>query len=213
MRRDAPALCFNDYRLIRAFRAVEELTPFLPAGAAALPSSASKDLFLDQQAVMLFGGSWDLGYFQENVVFDWSVFPVPAPAGEDTHVIFQPDVGIGINRGTAHPQEARLFLEWLMSRAAINLTAENLPGFYPLSNIRVTGSSDRHDFEFQQLANRYPTDIRWAYTEISNRVPSGIDLFRENLNRLAREEINAAQAAQNLQTGLGEWYPPAQTCR
>jgi raffinose/stachyose/melibiose transport system substrate-binding protein len=210
---EGPNLCFDNYRVIRAFRAIEELRPFLPPNAATIQSSTSKELFVKQQAAMLFGGSWDLGYFQDNLVFEWSIFPVPAPEGSNTYVIFQPDVGIGINRSTAHREEAQLFLNWMMSRAAVNLTAENLPGFYPLGKIRITGSSNRYDYQFQRLANRYPTDIRWAYTEISNKSPSGIDLFRVNLNRLVKGEITAAAAARNVQAGLGEWYAPAQTCR
>jgi len=60
-------------------------------------------------------------------------------------VIFQRDVGIGINRESAYPEETRLFLEWMMSKEAVDLTPQ--------------------------------------------------------------------EAAQHLQSGLGEWYEPAQSCK
>ena len=60
-------------------------------------------------------------------------------------MIFQPDVGIGINRESAYPEEARLFLEWMMSKEAVDLTAQNLAGFYPLNKIETSQASGADD--------------------------------------------------------------------
>lgn len=178
-----------------------------------ITSQISKELFLQQKAVMLFGGSWDLKKITEKASFNWDVFAVPAPSSQKTYVIFQPDIGIGINRATAHPAEARMFLEWLMTKDAVQLMAENLPGFYPLNKREASHGSNSNDTKFLNLANNHETDIRWMYTEINSQQPGAADIVRTSLYQMMTGSLTAAEAAQNLQNGLGEWYEPAQTCR
>lgn len=212
MQTDGTNLCYNDQQVVDVFRAVEMLKPYLPEDAATINSQTSKELFFSQKAVMLFGGSWDLKTVSEGAEFDWDVFALPGPVS-NTYVIFQPDIGIGLNRDTAHYEEARLFLEWLMTEDAVNLTSENLAGFYPLNRNKPRESSDLDDMKFLNLVNSFPTDIRWTYTEISNQVPSALEIVRRDLYNMLTLNLTPEEAAQNLQNGLGEWYEPAQNCQ
>jgi raffinose/stachyose/melibiose transport system substrate-binding protein len=205
--------CFNDRRFEQAFGAIESLKPFLPAETATMSSTESKELYISQRAAMLFGGSWDLQYFTDNSPFQWSVFAPPAPAGNTTYVVFQPDVGVGLNKDTDHPTEARAFLNWLRTKDSTNLAAKSLTGFYPLINDRPENADNIHNTEFLQLANRYPTDIRWSYTEVSDEYPKASETVRFALNDMATNRITAQEAADNLQQDLAEWYAPAQTCK
>ncbi len=145
--------CFNDSHAIRAFHSIEEIMPYMSADFTTVSSYTSKQRFINQKAAMLFGGSWDLRYFLENAKFDWGVFASPAPSGSQTTVIFQPDIGIGINNqvSSAHQKAALRFLEWLMTEKGLNLTNEILPGFFPLSNTQTQPSNNSHSAEFQQL--------------------------------------------------------------
>ncbi len=213
MRTDGTSLCYNDASIVRAFQAIEDLKPYLPENAARINSQTSKELFLQGNAAMLFGGSWDLQKISNEADFNWDVFAVPASFVQRTYVIFQPDIGIGINRATPHPDEAKLLLEWLMTREAVNLTSEKLPGFYPLGTTQVTRSSDPNDEKFLTLVNDYPADIRWMYTEISNKTPSALEIVRQSLYEIAALDLPAQAAADRLQAGLGEWYEPAQNCK
>ena len=215
MQTDGTSLCYNDQRVVNVFQAVEALKPYLPEDAATINSQTSKELFFNQRAVMMFGGSWDLETVSneaQQASFEWGVFAPPAPASQ-TFVIFQPDAGIGINRDTAHFAEAKMFLEWLMTEKAVNMAAEKLAGFYPLNSIRPTQGSGPDDLKFLTLVNSYPTDIRWMYTEISNEVPSALEIVRQDLNHMLTVDLTPQEAAQNLQNGLGEWYEPAQNCQ
>jgi raffinose/stachyose/melibiose transport system substrate-binding protein len=213
MQTDGTSLCYDDTRVVRAFQAIDDLKPFLPDNAATINSQTSKELFLQEKAAMLFGGSWDLQKISNEADFNWDVFAVPASFVQETYVIFQPDIGIGVNRATAHPDEAKLFLEWLMTKDAVSLTAQKLPGFYPLSNIEVTKGSDPNDAKFLKLVNDYPADIRWMYTEISNKSPSALEIVRQSLYEMMAFDLAPQEAASRLQSGLGEWYEPAQSCR
>lgn len=214
MKTDGTAMCYNSRRVVDAFEAIEQLRPYLPKDAATMTSQTSKEMFFQQESVMLFGGSWDLQKVTEKAGFEWGVFAVPAPSYRGkTYVIFQPDIGIGINRATTHPEEARMFLEWLMTGNAVQLTAENLPGFYPLNKIEASRGSNPNDTKFLNLVNTFGADIRWMYTEINNKQPGAADIVRNNLYQMMVNSLSPEDAAQKLQDGLGEWYEPAQTCR
>ena len=212
MQTDGSGLCYNSQRVVDTFKAIEDLKPHLPNDAATINSQNSKELFFNQEAVMLFGGSWDLQTVSGNADFAWDVFAAPSPR-PPTYVIFQPDVGIGVNRDSAHPEEALMFLNWLMSQEAVDLTAENLAGFYPLNKIKTSKASGADDLKFLNLVNQYPGDIRWMFTEISNKYPRADVIIRNDLYNLIAFGLTPQEAAQHLQSGLGEWYEPAQSCK
>ena len=119
--------CFNDENAVAAFQAVADLAPFVPEDQAALVYYDSQQIFLMGEAAMWLGGSWDIPVFEaEAPDFEWSVFAVPAPEGqEEEYVTFHLDAGMGMNAATEHPEEARLFLEWMTTpefRRAARLT-------------------------------------------------------------------------------------------
>jgi len=213
MRPDGTGLCFDSSRVVSSFQAIEHLKPYLPEDAATIGSQRSKELFFSEHAVMLFGGSWDLQKVANEASFNWGVFAVPAPATRQTYVIFQPDIGIGINKNSHHQEEARQFLEWLTTKQAVDITARNLVGFYPLNSIKPSGAGSENDQKFLDLVNQYPGDIRWMFVEISNQVPRADKIIINNLHDIVANDLSPEEAASRLQNGLGEWYEPAQSCR
>jgi branched-chain amino acid transport system substrate-binding protein len=208
--------CFNDPFAVRAFRSFEEIIPYMSADFTTVSSQTSKERFINQEAAMMFGGSWDLGYFSKKANFDWGVFAPPAPAGSETTVIFQPDIGIGINNQipVARQKAALRFLQWLTTQQSLNLTNQILPGFYPLSNLHIQPEKNSHSADFQQLVQDHPTDLRWAYSQLSvtNQVPRASDLIQKGLYGIATRQLSPQEAADQLQAGMAEWYEPAQMC-
>jgi len=100
-----------------------------------------------------------------------------------------------------------------MSKEAVDLTAENLAGFYPLNKNGTSKSSGINDEKFLRLVNTYEEDIRWMYTEISSKIPSADAIIRKDLYNMVAFDLTPQEAAQHLQSGLGEWYEPAQSCQ
>jgi ABC-type glycerol-3-phosphate transport system substrate-binding protein len=94
------------------------------------------------------------------------------------------------------------------------MTAQNLAGFYPLNNqVDASKARDANDEKFLKLVNTYKGDIRWMYTEISNKIPSADAIIRRDLYNMLAFDLTPQEAAQHLQSGLGEWYEPAQSCK
>ncbi len=112
-----------------------DLAPYFPEDQQALTYYDSQQIFLMGEAGMWMGGSWDIPFFESEAPdFEWSIFAVPAPEGqEEEYVTFHLDAGMGMNAATEHPEEARLFLEWMTTAEFANLFANLLPGFFPLN--------------------------------------------------------------------------------
>ena len=100
-----------------------------------------------------------------------------------------------------------------MTKQAVDLTARNLTGFYPLNNTKPTNAASVDDQKFLDLVNQYPSDIRWMFVEISDRVPRADRIIISNLHEMVANDLSPVEAASRLQEGLGEWYEPAQYCR
>ncbi len=205
--------CFNDEHAVAAFQAVADLAPYVPEDQAALVYYDSQQIFLMGEAGMWLGGSWDIPFFESEAPdFEWSVFAVPAPEGqEEEYVTFHLDAGMGINAATEHPEEARLFLEWMTTADFASLLGNQLPGFFPM-RMEAPVLENQHADTFLKLNEGRGLDVRWAWEGLLAGTPDGYTLMQDNAIGVLAGEITPQEAADNLQNGLAEWFEPAQTC-
>lgn len=205
--------CFNDENAVAAFQAVADLGPYVPEDQAALTYYDSQQIFLLGEAGMWLGGSWDIPLFEsEEPDFEWSVFAIPAPAGQDMgYVTFHLDAGMGMNVKTEHPEEARTFLEWMTTTEFATLLGNELPGFFPL-NLNAPILENVHANAFLSLNAGRGLDVRWAWEKLLDGTPDGYTLMMDNAIAVLAGDETAQEAADNLQNGLAEWYAPAQSC-
>ena len=204
--------CFNDYKMISAFRAIADLSPYLPENQADLNYYQSLELFLQGKAIMWMGGSWDIPYFEaQNPAFAWSVMAVPPPAGKPGVVTFHPDAGIGLNAASMHKDAARVFIEWISTPEFGELMGEELPGFFAM-HTQAKPLSNKHANAFLSLNQKNSTDVRFAWEELMEGLPSGYDLIQDGTIDVLAGKLTPRQAADNLQNGLARWFGPAQDC-
>lgn len=205
--------CFNDANAVAAFQAVADLAPFFPEGQQALTYYDSQQLFLQGEAAMWFGGSWDIPFFEgEALEFQWGVFGIPAPEGqEQRYVSFHLDAGMGINAASEHKEEAKLFLEWMTGEEFAALLANELPGFFPIRN-ESPAVDNAVAAEFLALNEGAGLDIRWAWEKLLDGQPDGYTLMQDNAIAVLNGEMTPQEAADGLQEGLATWFAPAQTC-
>jgi raffinose/stachyose/melibiose transport system substrate-binding protein len=205
--------CFNDEQVVAAFQAVVDIAPFLPNNPETINVRASQELFLTGKAAMLMDGSWEIPYFeQKQPHFKWSVFAVPAPAGQPQYVTYHPDFAIGLNKNSPHKEEAMLFLTWLTQPETVKLFSDKLPGFFPLNQKLLPTLQNKHAQAFLDLNQGRGTDIRWVSEKLMDSIPSGYDLMSEGTKAVIRGEKTPQEAANALQDGLAQWFKPAQTC-
>jgi raffinose/stachyose/melibiose transport system substrate-binding protein len=205
--------CFNDEHVVAAFQAVADIAPYLPAGQEALTYYDSQQLFLLGEAAMWFGGSWDIPFFEsEEPDFEWSVFAVPAPEGQDKeYVTFHMDAGMGLNAASENKEAARVFLQWLTTEEFATVLGNELPGFFPVHS-KAPALTDEHAKAFLALNEGRGLDVRWAWEGLLDGEPNGYNLMQDGAIAVAAGTMTPAEAAQALQDGLAEWFGPAQTC-
>ncbi len=205
--------CFNDEHAVAAFQAIADIAPYFPDDQQALTYYDSQQIFLMGEAGMWMGGSWDIPFFEsEEPDFEWSVFAVPAPEGqEEEHVTFHLDAGMGMNAATEHPEEARLFLEWMTTAEFANLFANLLPGFFPL-NQQAPEIENAHAQAFIDLNEGRGQDVRWAWEVLLDGSPDGYTLMQDNAIAVLNGTMTPQEAADGLQEGLAQWFEPAQAC-
>ncbi len=206
---------FNDEKMVAAFQAIKDIAPYLPAGQEGVSYYDSQQLFLLGKAAMFFGGSWDVAMFEKAAPgFNWSIMATPAPSGKKTVVCFHPDCGIGINKVSKHQKEARIFLDWLTSKQAAQILADEVPGFYPLSkNGGALKVKSEHASEFLAISKGKETDLRFDWPVIMDAPqgkPDGYTLTQNAALAVAKGAMTPKQAADSLQAGLAQWYAPTQ---
>lgn len=206
---------FNDAKMVSAFQAIKDMAPYLPAGQEGVSYYDAQQLFLLGKAAMFFGGSWDVAMFEKaDPGFNWSIMATPAPSGKPTVVCFHPDCGIGINKASKNQKEARVFLEWLTSKEAAQILADEIPGFYPLSkNGAALKVRSKHASDFLAISNGKETDLRFDWPVIMDAPqgkPDGYTLTQTAALAVAKGSMTPKQAADSLQAGLEQWYAPTQ---
>jgi raffinose/stachyose/melibiose transport system substrate-binding protein len=204
--------CFNDDHIVATFEAVKQLAPYLPDNQNLLTYSDSLQLFLQGEAAMWLGGSWDIAFFEtEQPDFAWSVFVIPPPAGQPRYVTFQLDAGMGLNAASNHKEEAMMFLEWMTTPEFGEMLGNELPGFFPM-HTQAPELDNPQANTFLELSSAYETDIRFTWEDLMEGSPSAYTLVEDGTMAVVSGGLTPQQAAGQLQTGLAEWFEPAQSC-
>ena len=204
--------CFNDANSVAAFQALANLRPFLPENHENLTKPGSKQLFVTGKAAMWMAGSWNISSLEtSSIEFTWSIFAVPPPQGKAPQVTFQPDFAIGINPKSPHQQEAEQFIQWLSKKETASLWANELPGFFPLHK-QVSNLKNIYAEAFLKLNQNKGTDARWAVVKLGDGLPDGYSLMETAVAEVIKGEMTPQQAADYLQSGLSQWFEPAQKC-
>lgn len=201
---------FNDKKMVSAFKALQDIAPYLPTGQEGVSYYDAQQLFLLGRAAMFFGGSWDVAFFaNSNPAFEWSVFATPAPEGRSTIVTFHPDAGVGLNAASPHKEAGYTFLNWLTTAEAAQILADEIPGFYPLNENPIQINS-KHANDFYSLSEGKEVDARFVWPVLQAGEPDGYLLTQTAALAVVKDSMTPEEAAYFLQTGLENWFEPTQ---
>jgi len=211
-------ICFNDSRVVALFSAIQDISQYMSPDAETLTYAQSQQLFLQSQAAMYFGGSFEIPTFEKaKPKFNWGVFAIPAPQGYLSYVNYHIDTAIALNADSPHKTEARIFLTWLTTPEFAKLLGDQLPGLFPL-NLKAPALEDQHGNDFLALnsIDNGRMDIRWPLP--TTGLPDGRSLMQDAALGVMEpppgesDRLTPQQAADKLQDGLAQWYLPAQQC-
>ena len=220
------SLCFNSEDVINLFKAINDISKYMPENRETIDHNGTIELFASGKAAMYFGGSFDIKNIKkaleeekekattenEQDVFTISVFAVPPPSGKRTYINYHIDSGIAINANSPHKKKALEFLKWMASPEFAQTSGEFILGFFPLNKQASLQLTDPLARDFYNLNAQYNnrTDIRWGLP--NDGLPTGTETMQSAVFKMMHGEITPQEAANKLQTELALWYPPAQKC-
>jgi len=204
--------CFNDEQVVAAFQAVADMAPYLPPTPETVNYEESKQLFEQGQAAMFLARSIEISHLEsEKLDFNWSVFAIPAPAGQSEYIIYHSGFGVGLNAASKHKEEAKLFLEWLTKPETGELFSNELPGFFAMHK-KAPDIRNQHAKAFLALTEGRETDVLWVFPKLMEGIPNGKALMQKSTAAVIMGKKTPTEAAEALQDGLAQWFEPAQRC-
>jgi raffinose/stachyose/melibiose transport system substrate-binding protein len=184
----------NNDKFIKAFTAMRDVAKYCPKGFESVTYNDSQALFATAKAAMFIDGSWSVGTY-DGVGFDWGIFAIPAPEGNDTAICFHPDMAITMNTTTEHPEEAKAFLSWLCTVEGATTASKYLPaGFFPMINAPIAIELPQAN-EFLALNDGKETDARFVWPVLL-ALYSPMD---QAVIKVMKGDITPTQAANDIQ--------------
>lgn len=198
----------TDEGWVEPFRVLAKWADYLGDGYEAQTYPDSQNLFSLGRAAIFPAGSWEISVFEEQADFDLGAFAPPVKnAGDKCYISDHNDIGIGMNAKTKHPEETKVFLNWVASPEFATLYANALPGFFGLSSDPIVIENQLAN-EFVSWRENCDSTIRSTYAILSRGTPN---LENETWNAAANvtNRIETPEAASaRLQAGLDSWYKP-----
>lgn len=199
---------FTDPAYVSVWEQLARWSAYMSSGYEAQTYPDSQNLFTLGQAAIYPAGSWDISLFNDQADFEMGAFAPPVVNSGDTcYISDHTDIALGMNAKTAHPEEAKIFLNWVASAEFASLYSNALPGFFTLADVDVT-LSDPLAQEFLDWRKTCESTIRNSYQILSRGEPNlENELWRVSA-QVMNGDITPAEAAQQIQDGLAKWYTP-----
>jgi raffinose/stachyose/melibiose transport system substrate-binding protein len=206
----AGEITYEDDAFVAAWEFIERWREHFPSGFEAVSYEDMQTLFGFGDAAVFPGGSWEISLFRDMGEVDFGVFAPPVPPGQSAcYINDHPDMGIGMNAATDHPEEARTFLEWAASAEFAQIFAGAVPGFFPIGH----GDLDLDDPAAEAFASwRADCDstARLNFEDLTAGEPNIENEARRLTVQMWNEGLPPAEVAAEVQAALASWYEPHQ---
>ncbi|WP_284163338.1 ABC transporter substrate-binding protein [Frigidibacter sp. SD6-1] len=198
----------TDEAWVAPYRQLAKWKDYLGDGFEAQTYPDSQNLFTLGRAAVYPAGSWEISGFNAQAGFKMGAFPPPVQAaGDECYISDHTDIALGMNAKSAHPDEAKVFLDWVGSAEFATLYANALPGFFSLNSTPVA-MEDPLAQEFVSWRDKCKSTIRSTYQILSRGTPNlETETWNASVNAIKGTET-PEDAGKRLQEGLASWYDP-----
>ena len=201
---------FTDQAYVDSLQTVVDLQQYMPENVVGVSYTESQVLFTTEQAAMFPGGSFELAFFQtENPEMELGVFQVPPPPGSASDQAVTPayaDGNWGLSANSSHQEEAETLIQWLATQEFGQMVANDLKQFSPVPGVSFDEPLMQEMWDmYQESPAPYLQLVNFRYGD-----PTGTDLIGAGVQELFLGDKDPAQVAQDVHTGLSEWFTPGQ---
>jgi len=199
---------FTDKPYVDTWTELAAWAPYMGDGYQAQKYPDSQNLFTLGKAAIYPAGSWDITTFEKQSDFKFGAFPPPVVnAGDTCYISDHTDIALGMNAKSPNADAAKTFLSWVASADFADIYANALPGFFPLSNAKVT-IKDPVAQEFVSWRGQCKSTIRNSYQILSRGKPNLENELWNVTAQVMNGAMKPADAAAQIQKGLESWYKP-----
>lgn len=199
----------TDPGFVNALASVARWSEYLPDGYQSLGYADAQQIFPLGLAAIYPSGSWEIPGFNALSDFEMGAFkPYRPDDATSCSISDHVDIAVGMNANSAHPEETRLFLEWLTSQEFAQAFSDNQPGFFSLANHEVT-LADPLAAEFLSWRQECTDNtIRLFDQFLSRGEPAGNSLMETTVYEMVNGNLTPEEVAETIQSGLDEWFVP-----
>jgi len=193
---------FKDPAYTGALAKLLELRPYMNPNFMGVDYATMQQLFLNEQAAMFIGGSWEIGFFRaQNKNLDFDVFASPpVKAGTIPWVSSFNDGNYGINAKTPYMEQAKKFIRFTATREFGQMFADMLAQNSAVPGVVIKDPVLKHVQEMNRKATPYImlVGFRW-------QAPTGSTLLQNALQAMMAGQKTPEQVGEEVTRGLSAW--------
>jgi raffinose/stachyose/melibiose transport system substrate-binding protein len=193
---------FRDPAYTNALAKMLDLRPYMPQGFMGVDYATMQQLFINEQAAMFAGGSWEIGFFKaQNKNLDFGVFPAPPQRADQTPWVSSfADGNYGINAKTPHMEAALKFIRFTATQEFGQMFIDQLAQMSAVPGVVIKDPVLQQVQAMNKKATPYImlVGFRW-------QAPTGSTLLQSALQGMMAGTITPAQVGDEVTRGLSSW--------
>ncbi|UYZ13237.1 extracellular solute-binding protein [Brevibacillus sp. WF146] len=197
---------FKDPAFLDSIKKMQELAPFFPPDFVGIDDKDAQALFYTGKAAMYINGSYRLETFEkQNPDMPLDVIPSLAKEkGGDTPIVNWVDGSYGVVKASRHPEEAKLFMEFLASREFGQLFSDELNRVSP-----IPGVTPKHPL-VQKMTQLSETSMVpfLMLVHFGEGTPTTKTAFEDSLQGMYINKLTVEQVAEATQASADKWFAP-----
>lgn len=197
---------FNDAAFKESVKRMQELAPFFPPDFIGIDDKDAQALFYTGKAAMYINGSYRLETFEkQNPGMPIDIVPALAKEkGGENPMINWVDGSYGIAKSTKHPEEAKLFIEFLASKEFGQMFSDDLNRLSA-----IAGVTPKHPLvqKMTQLSEKSMAPYLML-VHFGEGTPTTKTTFEDSLQGLYIDKLNVDQVAEATQASADKWFKP-----
>jgi raffinose/stachyose/melibiose transport system substrate-binding protein len=199
---------FNDPNYVASIAVLQDLQSYMAPDVVGVAYNDARTLFISGMSPIFIGGSFEIGFWQsEAPEMEVGMFMVPPPPDALTGSLVPSwmDGSYGVNALTDSPDEALALVEWMGTPEFGQLFSDKIHQISPVAGVTPSDAL-LAEFAAGMVENpaAYLLLVNFRYGD-----PSGTTVLGEQLQRLLLGEATAEDVAAALQTGMEQWFVPA----
>lgn len=199
---------FTDEAYVASIAVLQDLQPYMPADVVGVNYNDARTLFISELSPIFIGGSFEIGFWQNEAPdIEVGMFMVPPPPESPTGPLVPSwmDGSYGVNTLSDAPEASMALVEWMGTEEFGQMFSDKIKQISPVAGV-TPNEPLLAEFAEAMQANpaSYLTLVDFRYGD-----PSGSTVLGNEIQRMYLGEVTPEEVAEALQTGISQWFVPA----